>query len=322
MTLYYLWRVCYIAWVGTVASVPTSRLGLEKQRLTKVYQSRLQQGGQHVLNWYANSRWFGTHPKNTREWNQALVEYVEDSFSEGSPIWLVRHGLLAVQWEHRHLRRHIPRPCDALRGWQFQLASSHRAPMDIQVLPAIFAYAWMQALQSQELARYLIPMCILVRVAFWTLLRPGETWPLQRQDIMFTESVGAPIAVIRLRKPKTRFRFAKQQFAVLRDLPTVRWLAWLCNGLEDNTKLFMGSGQRFSEIFKMVMNAIGLSSIGFTPASLRTGGGDVYVFVRSLPRPPPPDGEVGVTINIRNVHTGGYRMSNLASTLDGPVSGS
>eukprot|EP00973_Karenia_brevis_P016448 2253270-Karenia_brevis.AAC.1 len=61
------------------------------------------------------------------------------------------------------------------------------------------------------------------------------------------------------------------QFAIVRDKCTVRWLQWLLVDLPGAVKLWPSSGPQFRIVFQKLCQQLHIGHLGLMPSSLRAG---------------------------------------------------
>ena len=242
---------------------------LEDGLRSDVYKQRLRVGWAIIIPWLvARGVNINTWADDSVSVNQLLSDFVNEMFVAKVALWRVKHAVLAVQTHWFNLRYNIPRAWDAIRSWQLSITKSNRTPCPLLVVKAIFGVGLSWGLEDSGLAHFIIPLIILIRVGFWCLLRPGEMLQLTVGDILFHNDV----AVITIRQPKNRRYFGRSQFAVLRDVPSVLWLKWLCKDLPPSVRLFPSNANVFRKFFKLLLEKLGASGLGISPAGLRPGG--------------------------------------------------
>ena len=137
-----------------------------------------------------------------------------------------------------------------------------------------------------------LSMAVLLPVAFYSLLRPGELLGLRREDVLISASLGGgglrgelwsgSAASIALRSPKTRSKFARAQFATLRHQPSIRWLRWYLHLFQaPDSRLWPGGKPAFNSMFTALCKACGVRAGVFTPGCLRPGGA-TFFFINGI----------------------------------------
>ena len=130
-------------------------------------------------------------------------------------------------------------------------------------------------------------MSVLLEVGFFSLMRPGEMLALTRQLVSLPGQLlgnAAEFAVVGILSPENRKQLGKFQFAVCRSGNASSWLAWLCEGLHPAERLWPTTGKDFRKMFRILIDYLGLTELGFSPASLRAGGA-TYLFMHGVDPP-------------------------------------
>ena len=148
--------------------------------------------------------------------------------------------------------------------------------MTFYTLQAFLVVCLAKGNQAKGRERYLWWSVILGSwLAFTALLRPGEIYKLRVEDITLpvegTEGVDSPGMVVVIRRPKTR-RVYKTQFVLVKHESVIRWMRWWRAAHRPGKRLFPWERHQWATTFKAGLSALGLESIGFTPASMRAGG--------------------------------------------------
>ena len=127
-----------------------------------------------------------------------------------------------MQSRYRYLRGSIPRAWDCIGSWEARKEHQNRAPMTVDILQYMCTVAFSWSIEREDLASRMLPIAVLLRLAFFGLLRPGELFKLKAEDISISEDMrGAKSVVIALTAPKTRLFMGRNQFAIVTDKPTV-----------------------------------------------------------------------------------------------------
>ena len=249
---------------------------LETEQHGHHYQTRLAQGLHHFRTWLRH-----THAKldltrkRRQEVDNILALYVQACHDASVNFSTPKHAVLAVQ-KMLQLHFKLPRAWGCLRAWKQRIPASHRTPIPLEILQGMFAVA-LDGYLSGLLSPLLLPLAVLLRVAYFGLLRPGEVQGLRCQDV-FVGSTSAfkPVAVVILRSPKNKASMGQNQFATIHEPGTVAWLGWLSCNLGPDAKLWPSSSQTFSALFRLVLANLGLSKLPLTPGCLRPGGATRY----------------------------------------------
>jgi len=129
-------------------------------------------------------------------------------------------------------------------------------------------------------------MAVLIRLGFFGLLRPGEIGKLKRRDLKLgTLADGMQVAIVALIDPKNRAAMGRAQFTTISDPGTVRWLAWYIEQVPGHCNLWPYNLQKFRELFKILVQNLGLERFNFTLGSLRPGGTThLFILGAEVPR--------------------------------------
>ena len=246
---------------------------LEKSRLSAPYRQRLSKGLTHFLLWLQSQNSFeGQWLFNIELVNQIFSQYLAWCFYNKVNFSLAQHALLAFQSRHGHLKGHMSRAWDSVKAWKLQLPQSHRLPMPMQVLQALFGVLLDCAIKAPAGATW-TTVAILTRVAFFGLLRPGEMLKLRRCDLKFmTRDDQSEVLIIGILDPKNRSAMGRTQFATIADAGTVLWAKWLFNRYSPLTKLWPATKEKFLSVFRTGLRLCHASSMNLTLGSLRPGG--------------------------------------------------
>ena len=115
-------------------------------------------------------------------------------------------------------------------------------------------------------------------VAFWGLLRPCELAGLLRGCIKVPSDWSGQhaasdnfIALFSLIMQKHWKFCGRQQVSHISHEMTVRWLQWLCEGVDSTMRMFQDLRQQ-RRMLKIALRALGLDGVGLTMGSFRPGG--------------------------------------------------
>ena len=151
-----------------------------------------------------------------------------------------------------------------------------RIPIPFLVAEALFTYSVARGFQEQgQTGRGWICFAISVLCCFSGFLRPGELVALCPEYIRLP-GLGlhglVDKAVICIQTPKTRRSLGRQQVATISDDRAIAWLRWLVRDMEVGSRIFPGGTLAFRRHMRVALEALELSSSGFTPCGLRAGG--------------------------------------------------
>ena len=213
------------------------------------------------------------------------TEYLQYLYDHGGPLSVGRHTVLALQTFHRHLKGNLVVLWDSIRSWEMLRPCSMRVPIPFLVAEAMFCYAMAMGFREQgQKGRGWICFGVAVLCCFSGLLRPGELAGLGPEHISLPGSGLHGLidkAIVCLAAPKTKRALGRQQVACIADPRAVKWLTWLCRGMETGTIFFPGGTMALRKYMSACTEALGLASSGFTPGGLRAGG-TTFLFVSGV----------------------------------------
>ena len=142
------------------------------------------------------------------------------------------------------------------------------------ILHAVFLVALGLGMKAHGEERALwLGAAVVWRIGFGSLLRPGEMARLAREDVNLPGDMleASTLAVLVIHSPKNRRHFGRRQFTVSEDAGELAWLIWWCQAM-GRGGIFPGNLVKLRSLFKVVLKVLGVEDLGFTLASLRTGG--------------------------------------------------
>ena len=268
----------YVPALGVQQRKPHQHFGytegrLEAGRVSHRYKLYLQQGLQLFADWLrVQPATLDALAHDPDRISQALVDFLDFAHDSNILLWRARHALLGVQTRWRFLRHKLPRPWDAIRGWQAEKVWGNRLPLLIEIMRAMFLVAVSWGAETSPEWPYMFPFAVLLRVGFWCLLRPRELANLRRADVRLAWRSHKLSAVLAVRDPKNRMFLGRAQFAVLHSGSAARWLEWLCCGVEPGLKLWPSSQHAFNIYFTAVLSRLELGRFNMRAGSIRPGG--------------------------------------------------
>ena len=184
------------------------RTRLERRRVRKVYLDRMADAYSQFVAWLTAR---GVAAVGLEEaplrLDGLLAEFTDSQFSLGAPVWIAKHAGLHLQFWHKTLKGKLGRVWDAIRSWEQIRGSKPRTP----ITEPMVLYAFLRGLEaasmaeSPAVAELWALAAILLRVGFYSLLRPVEMLTLRVEDIrVFAGLDGVLTGVIAIREPKTR----------------------------------------------------------------------------------------------------------------------
>ena len=223
---------------GLVAAPLPTVTSLELSRFSAAYRHRLEQGFSHFVGWLKRTRpdWQAALQRPSgRRLDSLLAVYVQDCYDRSGPFWLAKHAVLAAQHAYR-LKHKLPRTWSSLWAWRYQTPTQHRLPIPLEFVQAAFGIG-LNMFLAGDAPGLMLPLCILLRLGFYGLLRPTEIVNLRVRDVLIRSTSSYTVAVLVITSPKNRRALGNQQFATIRDLSTVLWIQWLISGLQSHQPL-------------------------------------------------------------------------------------
>ena len=227
--------------------------------------------------------------RSARFANDWLIRYIQSLHdAPAGRIKDARYAILGVQLVHRHNKGALRVAWDSVKSWQLESPGRHRVPIPEDLMEAASNLCFIMGFVAEPgEARYWVPLGVLIRAGFHGLLRPSEIYALATDGIALTSSRIRKTrhgAILTIRDPKNRRSMGRNQFTIVDDELTTRWLSWLVEGLPGGVKLFPSTPDRARSLLKRVFDILGMSLTGFTFGSLRSGGATArYIRDRNIP---------------------------------------
>ena len=216
---------------------------------------------------------------------RVLTDYLQYLFDQGGSLAVARQTVLALQTFHRHLKGQLLICWDSIRSWEQLRPCSMRVPIPHLVVEALFTYAIATGFKVQgQAGRGWICFGVGVLCCFSGLLRPGELAALCPEHVSLPGSGLHGVvekAVVCVKSPKTRRSLGRQQVATISDSRAIAWLGWLTRNMDPGSRIFPGGTLAFRRYMNMALEALDLSSAGFTPGGLRAGG-TTFLFISGV----------------------------------------
>lgn len=250
---------------------------LRQQRVSPAYQRSLSLAYQALCTWCFHRRFLPRSLSNKPEqFSDLLADYIEFLYSHGKKVSKAKLALLAVQHKFRHLRNNLQRAWDALSTWQNLVPLRMRTPAPEYLTWSLFAAAMLHAtLLEPHLASQWFGFGIGLFTMFHGMLRPGEWFKLHRRDILLPlphqHSTDDFRVLLSLFRPKNQKQMGKSQIAIVDDKVCIRWLAWLCEGLDLDAFVSTISIGQFRVMLRRLLEYLGLDRDLLTPSSFRAG---------------------------------------------------
>jgi hypothetical protein len=250
---------------------------LKKARNTRAYRGRLKSGLWELKTFLARSsapslRELSRQPRRLDTW---LERFVEFRYGSGAALQETVEAILACQRECRVTRQAIPAAWASCWTWRSLQPLKRRNPWPYSFWQSLVVVAMAIGTQAQgNLGRLWIRLSVLWRLAFATLLRPGEVLNLRRRSVKLPRdllSENMPGVVI-IEAPKNSQYFGRQQFVLVDDPSLLAWMSWDFEGMQPDDKLWPSSRQQMVKMLQEALRTLHMEGMNLTLGGLRAGG--------------------------------------------------
>ena len=208
--------------------------------------------------------------------DEFLERFVKEMHQQKKRFYVVRNALLGIHSRFPRLRGELPGAWAALGRWERSRPWKPRIPISKELMLFVFLIALDAAEKVEKLyANRWRALAVLVRVAFFGLMRPGEVFRLRKCDISFVETAqGDLVAVLAISQPKSRWvrGAGRSQFTTVRDRSTALWLKAWCATLKDPDKIWPDSRSTMVQWLSMALSRAEIHRLGLTWGCFRPGG--------------------------------------------------
>ena len=224
-----------------------------------------------------------------------VSEYMEHLYATKQPPSRAKHAILSV-------RLHFPLVAGAMQP-SWELWDVWRDELEVHNrVPCLEAFMWCLSVLALakgfaghgRASRDYVIVGVAIPCIYYALPRMGEFCKLKGKHVRTPQDtlcVHAAAAVLCIAAPQNRRYMGRRQAALMEQSRALAWLQWLTKDLNPELLLFPGGPTKFRAIFKDLCKEAGMSSLGFTPASLTAGratqlfmGGCEVARIRSLGR--------------------------------------
>lgn len=197
-------------------------------------------------------------PKTTRKLDDSLAEYLEHLFLDDRPIAYAGHTLSALKRFHPRIRWKIPLAKQYFSNWKQIYVTRQAVPMPVEVLMAVAGVA----ASCKEWG-----FCTLLLLGYAAFLRTSEMVDLSFRRLYWNSQTGQIIMAL----PATKTSRVKDESVEVTDSYATTLLNKV-SSQKSRDKLWPGTTRLFRRQLAMYLDFLGLSSVGFTPYSIRRGG--------------------------------------------------
>jgi hypothetical protein len=205
---------------------------------------------------------------DVRAVNTILCEYVDFLYTTGGLRMHAVEGLLALTHQAFWLQGQLKPAWKMVKAWE------HDEPVEVRrPIPPVVLRAVLVVLLHWQMPR----LATGVWMGFHGLLRPGEIFAAQREDVTFGIDVDGdeqlpPCAVLTIRNPKTRRRGARRQHVLLTDPLLLQLMERCWRDRDARERLLPYSAATARVRLQQALYRLGVPSGVYTWASLRGGG--------------------------------------------------
>ena len=155
----------------------------------------------------------------------------------------MRDLLLGIQDLHGYARPALVAPWKVVRTWERLEPGEIRTPMPVSVL---------RALKAVALGWQWYRVALLLHIAYFGLLRPGEVCALRRSDILLRESARGVEMLIRIERTKSWSRGAWSQYAKVDALQCCEFCNRFVRSMSPGMRLWPGTPLLFARRLEML----------------------------------------------------------------------
>ena len=216
-----------------------------------------------------------THQKNLACWkssalDQALAEFINDSFQEGDPLTYAGHLLSAIKRFHPELKLKLPRASQYYRNWVKAYKPTRAIPASWELVEAMIGVAYYLSLPR---------FALLLALGFHCMLRTSEMLQLTAAHVRVHPS-GTSLSVI---LPQSKTSEGNPQVLLVDDPTIVQMAASTLRSRSKTALLWSRNPSCFRDTFDTILVQLGFKPKTYLPYSLRRGGATwFYQFTLSL----------------------------------------
>ena len=202
-------------------------------------------------------------PCTLEELDEAISNWVQEEFEDGSPLYLVGDALSGIHHFLPFTKKKLVSSWKLYSVWRRYEVPCRAPPLTQDI---VLAMAGLALEQGQ------LTLAALLLVGFHGLLRTGEILQIRPIDFL----MGPDAAVLSLPSSKSGVRNNTRESVALRDpivLETVRAMLDVKHSFRlANTPCWSKSGTLFRDQFQRLLVHLKVDNLSFKPYSLRRGG--------------------------------------------------
>lgn len=200
-------------------------------------------------------------PSDNAAFDTLLARYIEHLWCDGDGRSTASNTVAGLQHFVPTLKKTLVCSWRLLSAWAKHELPARAPPLTLFLLQCLSGAA--MSLKQPNLV-------VLLRLAFYGLLRTGEACNLVSQDVSVQSE--PLMVVVNLGLTKGGARQGAAESVVIEDAITVRLTAALKTVLQPGDPLFPGGAGKMRKVFGQRCQLLLLSERGFRPYSLRRGG--------------------------------------------------
>lgn len=204
-------------------------------------------------------------PDEGSQLDDVVADYIEFLWEEGEGLSRATDTISGLQDLKPRLRGQLSLSWRLVKTWQRKEIPLRAPPFPETLLHALCGYFLMSGEPLMALA---------LEVAFYGVLRTGELLSLSSHQVEVAPNDAC--AVLNLGLTKTSQRTGAQDSVTIRVLHVCQQLRKWKQSMPLKTPLVTVSDYLFRKSFDQGLHALGLSTGGFRPYSLRRGGATMY----------------------------------------------
>ena len=195
--------------------------------------------------------------------DEAIADWIQEKFSDGSPIHLIGDALSGIHHFEPSTRRKLPKSWRLYSIWRRYEVPCRAPPLTQDITLAMAGWC----IEHQELT-----MGALLLLDFHCLLRTGEILQVRPCDFLLQENQG----LVSLPSSKSGVRNNSRESVSISDPCTLEVVSAMITLKNQQLRHYLPcwhlSGSAFRNLFKKVLEQLRLQDLNFRPYSLRRGG--------------------------------------------------
>ena len=192
-----------------------------------------------------------------------ISDWIQSEFEDGAPLHLIADALSGLHYFEPFTKGKLIRSWRLFSIWRRYEVPCRAPPLTQDLVLAMAGYC----ISICELS-----MAALLLLGFHCLMRTGELLQVRPCDFILDAQVG----LVSIPSSKSGIRHNTRESVTIRDQSTLATVTAMVELRQsqgfDNTPCWDRSGSCFRDLFRRILAALEISSLGFRPYSLRRGG--------------------------------------------------